>query len=163
MATKITATKSAKRECVALQFAEGGLIVTSDHPLYCPETRTWAPAGDWALKKRTQLLRITEERVESIAVREVSTFSGVHEVFDLTVEHELHNFVANGILVHNKSPPPVTCTDADGGSYFEFEQCTCANGTVGTVECFGETASCFGCDSPDGGAEADGGTGDAGP
>ena len=39
-----------RSRCVALQFAEGGLIATSDHPLYCPETRTWAPAGDWALE-----------------------------------------------------------------------------------------------------------------
>lgn len=88
---RLAAVRSLHRECVRLN----DLTLTSDHPVYCPVTREWAPAGDWALGKRTVLHGVELSRVE--------VYAGVHEVFDLTVDHPLHNFVANGVLVHNKS------------------------------------------------------------
>lgn len=105
VAARITAIRTAERECVQLGFADGELTATSDHPLYCPQTRQWAPAGDWALGKRTQLLRVEAEGVTPVVLGRTSTFAGIHQVFDLTVDHPLHNFVANGVLVHNKSAP----------------------------------------------------------
>ena len=53
---RVVATRSAKRECVRLVTAGSELILTSDHPVYCPASLQWAPAGDWALGQRTQLL-----------------------------------------------------------------------------------------------------------
>jgi hypothetical protein len=103
VAAALREVRSAVRECVSLSFAGVELVVTSDHPLYCPATREWAPAGDWALGRRTQLLHVDGETVAPVAVERVSAFAGVRTVFDLTVEHPLHNFVANGALVHNKS------------------------------------------------------------
>ena len=102
VAANLLATRMATRECIALGFGEGQLIATSDHPLYCPMTREWAPAGDWALGQRTHLLRVTREGVAPIAVERSSIFAGVRDVFDLSVDHPFHNFVANGVLVHNK-------------------------------------------------------------
>lgn len=105
----LSATRMATRECIALGFGEGELIATSDHPLYCPTTREWAPAGDWVLGKRTHLLGAGGEEVAPIAVARSTIFAGVRDVFDLSVEHRLHNFVANGVLVHNKKYAPM-CT-----------------------------------------------------
>ncbi|MBL8955496.1 MAG: Hint domain-containing protein [Myxococcaceae bacterium] len=107
VAATLTHIRVARRECVSLGFGAGeSLVCTSDHPLYCPVTREWAPAGDWALGRRKQLLRAEVEGVVAVAVSTVSTFAGVHDVFDLTVDHPLHDFVANGVVVHNKSIAP---------------------------------------------------------
>src|SRR5262245_10760480 len=55
--TQLTHVRSAMRECIRLSFDGGALTCTSDHPLYCPVNKEWAPAGDWALGKRTTLFR----------------------------------------------------------------------------------------------------------
>jgi hypothetical protein len=127
---RLTNIRVAHRECVSLGFGAGeALVCTSDHPLYCPVTREWAPAGDWALRRRTQLLRAEVEGAAAVAVSSVSTFAGVHDVFDLTVDHPLHDFVANGIVVHNKSPP-LDCR-ADVQTLTLQAQTTCgADGTI---------------------------------
>lgn len=100
--TRVTAIQTAEREVGSIQVGSTELRLTTDHPVYCPVQKIYAPAGDWLLGKRTSLLTIEPE----FGVQEVtatSKFSGVDTVFDITVEHELHNFVANSIVVHNKS------------------------------------------------------------
>jgi hypothetical protein len=143
-ATRITWRRVVQRECLTLSFDGGALQCTSDHPLYCPTSKGWHPAGDWALGKRTSLLQVTSEGQRVVEVTSVSTFSGVHDVFDLTVEHPLHNFVADGVLVHNKQPPRVPC--ADGGVLRESCQCQSSPGT-GFITCDINTngAVCSGC------------------
>lgn len=37
VAARVSATRSARRECVSLGFGAGELIATSDHPICCPE------------------------------------------------------------------------------------------------------------------------------
>ncbi|MBL8951815.1 MAG: hypothetical protein JNK82_13620 [Myxococcaceae bacterium] len=154
LATRLTSTRSAVRECVSLRFDTGALVVTSDHPLYCPTAREWAPAGDWALGKRTHLLRVTVEGPGPVHVDRPETFAGVHEVFDLSVDHPLHNFVANGVLVHNKQNPDICYLPGDV-STTKNATCACENGGRGRVQCEGGgPATCVDC--------ADGGTPDAG-
>lgn len=112
--TRITARRKATRECVRLKTSSGQeLVVTSDHPIYDPVEGIYTHAGDWVLGKRDTLWVLGDEETpffhERVEIAEID--AGLHEVFDLSVEHELHNFVANGILVHNKSvgpygPPP---------------------------------------------------------
>lgn len=168
----ITWVKSAERECVLLRFEGGSLTLTSDHPVYCPEKAEWAPAGDWALEKRSRLLDASGETPRVVEVSEVSTFAGVREVFDLTVDHALHNFVAEGVLVHNKEPMPPACgLRADGGTVHEFDACACPDGTESYMECVSADAGECRCDDVsdagtdagerDGG-ELDGGTSDGG-
>jgi hypothetical protein len=117
LTTRITHIRSARRECVALKFEDRELICTSDHPIYSPEDGTWAPAGDWALGRRALLAVSTGTGLVHMKVHSRRIDASIHEVFDLTVEHALHNFVANGVLVHNKTVP--RCPDGcctDGGT-----------------------------------------------
>lgn len=155
---RVTAIRKATRECVRIEFDGGELVCTSDHPLYCPESKAWAPAGDWAQGKRAQLLIADGEAPRTIGVRRSFTFSGMHEVFDLTVDHPLHNFVANGVLVHNKSPVPQQCDAPDGGRVDEWDVCTCPDGNEGYVQCSNGSvgiATCADCPvESDGGLDA---------
>lgn len=137
VATTVVAIRSAMREVGLIAVAERELRLTSDHPVYCPTEKTYAPAGDWFLGKRTALLTC-EGLVE---VARVETFVEVVEVFDITVAHDLHNFVANGIVVHNKSFIE-ECTYNDM-RVFDFDSCECANGASGTIDCYSkETCVC---------------------
>lgn len=158
---KLTAIRRATRECVGLHLASTGLVLTSDHPVYCPESGAWAPAGDWALGQRTHVLTFDGETARSSPVERAVTFAGVHDVFDLTVDHPWHSFIANGVLVHNKSQPLVPCRGADGGIEAPGDACTCANGTPGFFDCQlqGQPAVCTSCQEP----ATDGGTPDGGP
>jgi hypothetical protein len=163
-AATIFAVRQSRRECVRLLVDGTALTVTSDHPVYCPVTKSWADAGDWAVGKRTQLLRVQEGRVESVKVTGVSTDAGVFDVFDITVDHPLHNFVADGILVHNKQPYlecPKECT-VNGLLHAQGAACTCADGPDGYAECQRDSGPfCAGCKGSIVGSP-DAGTGDAG-
>lgn len=162
---KVSGTRSVHRECVRLVFGDSELLLTSDHPTYCPDGRTYAPAGDWVLGKRTHLLHATDEGIAPQEVREVETFAGVHEVFDLTVDHPLHNFVVNDVVVHNKPPMGRECGSTDAGVVREWDACSCGDGGFGSVHCDDGVLRCTGCADPDSdaGVDDDGGTGDAGP
>jgi hypothetical protein len=136
VASPITAVKSAKREVMRLSGETFSLSCTTDHPLYDPLARTWAPAGDWVLGQRASLLLVPEDgstpRVVAVTGREVA--AGVCEVFDLTVAHALHNFVAGRVLVHNKTIR-LSCPAPDGGSTFGGDRCICADAGAGTTSC----------------------------
>jgi hypothetical protein len=152
---KVVATRRATRECVRLEFSGGALLLTSDHPLYSPEDGAWAPAGDWVLEKRTRLLVVREGgRVEVAQVTSSSSYAGVHEVFDLTVDHALNDFVAEGVVVHNKSEPPRCASGPDGGVVHHWDACECPGGGEGYSRCEpDQPAECVECPAP-----ADGGT-----
>jgi len=133
--TTLTAVRSAVRECVSLQLGDTVLVCTSDHPLYDPDAAVWAPAGDWALGHRTRLLRVDGARVVTGVLVEAATFAGVHTVYDLTVAHPAHTFIAEGVVVHNKSIGYAGCTAADGGFVLSGEPCTCAGRGDGYTIC----------------------------
>ena len=69
-----------------------------------------------------------------------------------TVEHELHDFVANGLLVHNKSPPTTRC-DPDAGPTYT---CSCSPGFTPISSCIDGRLEC------DCSARSDAGVSDAG-
>ncbi|MBL8918760.1 MAG: Hint domain-containing protein [Myxococcaceae bacterium] len=162
--SRLMAVIGSTRECGTLSFGARRLCVTSDHPLYDPVAKGFFPAGDWLLGARTHLAELTEAGLEVITVDGVEVFSRVDEVFDLTVEHAWHTFVAEGVLVHNKQP--AQCLVPDGGGFVSYtgnapgnEPCTCADGGVGRWSCTstGGDAVCVAC-----GSRADGGV-DGGP
>lgn len=138
VASPITAVARATREVMQLEGAGFSLTCTTDHPLYDPRSKTWAPAGDWVLGQRTSLLLVPADgaapRTVEVHTRQVS--AGISEVFDLSVMHDLHNFVAAGVLVHNKKPPPrlLTC-ERNGEFVTEFDRCPCADAGTGFIEC----------------------------
>ncbi len=118
---RVTAVRSAMREAGRLD----GLTLTSAHPLFDPEKKEWAPAGDWLLGVRATVQTVNGPRRVARAER----FVGVEEVFDLSVDHPLHTFVADGVVVHNKknvSGRP--CPGPDGGQVASTdESCECAH------------------------------------
>ncbi len=136
--TVVTATRSVRREVVALEFGGGGLNVTSDHPIYSPERGEYRPAGDWVTGEVSMLLGSDASSVE---LTDSKHFAGLAEVFDITVEHELHNFIAEGVVVHNKSPI-ITC-DLNGEEVQEYTACDCEDGSEGTIVCNTQEAECF--------------------
>lgn len=145
VATKVVAMKSAMREVGCVELAGVRLSMTSDHPVYCPRDEVYAPAGDWFLGRRTCLAMLADDGLREVVVEWARTFVEVTEVFDITVEHDLHNFIAEGILVHNKERV-VTC-EIDGVTYTEYEACPCPDGTTGEA-CVGGADVC-GCTDAD--------------
>lgn len=93
-----------------------------------------------------------------VRVERVSTFAGIHEVFDLTVDHPLHNFIAAGVLVHNKQNTAYCFPDESRQTRYDGVECVCGDGSEGVTVCTDTTRHvgfCSGC--------PDGGTPDAGP
>ena len=148
VATAVTFIQSAVREVGSLTVKNTTLRMTSDHPVYDPVARRYAPAGDWFLGERTALYLCEEGIVE---LDDAAVFVETTEVFDIGVESELHNFVANGILVHNKSPADPGCSDEFGSFRYQGEGCDqpapgtwrCPNGenSPGVCEPFGDDVS----------------------
>lgn len=134
----IFAVVQARRECVRLTTAQGALVATSDHPVYSPERKAYVPAGDWVTGQCTQLLSVCERGIVAVNVDVTSAYAGVFDVFDITVDHPLHNFIANGFVVHNKSkaetPCPTVCS-LNGLTVQQGAPCACAEGSMGTAEC----------------------------
>jgi hypothetical protein len=100
----IVHVRRAIRECVALRWRGGELVCTSDHPLYSPERGDYRPASDWITGGLKVLLAGTGETVAPVAVEAALVFAGVREVVDISLAGEPRNFVAAGVVVHNKSP-----------------------------------------------------------
>jgi hypothetical protein len=157
----IAATRTVKRETFLLQGEGWSLRCSSDHPLYDPSTHEWAPAGDWMLAKRSALLLVADEPVvpRQVLVTGRSLDGLVTELIDLSVAHELHNFVAEGILVHNK--PPIRSSCSTPGSGFaqqpEGNACACGNGSTGELSCPDGITKCVYPNSSVDCAAADGG------
>lgn len=128
--TPVTAIRSATREVGSIQFSDASLRLTTDHPVYCPVEGVYAPAGDWFLGKRDTVAVLSDHGLVDLKVDAIQTYVGVDQVFDITVEHALHNFVAEGVLVHNKSQvdtrEPCTCPDgSESVTYFKSDTCDC--------------------------------------
>ncbi len=128
--------RRATRECITLAGEGFSLTCTTDHPLYDPSSGQWGPAGDWALGARSALLFVPEEGApHAVQVTSRSSQVRLSEVFDLTVDHVLHNFVADGVLVHNKRRPFGLCPNPDAGSAYENAPCACSTGGLGVMDC----------------------------
>ncbi len=101
-ASRLEAVIKSTRECGALRFSGRALSVTSDHPLYDPQARGFFPAGDWLLGLRTHLFEITDSGATLVRVEAFEAFTRVDEVFDLTVAHEWHTFIAEDVSSPNE-------------------------------------------------------------
>ena len=155
--TRVTFVRSAMRECGRLRVGDTTLTVTSDHPLFDPDARQFSPAGEWLLGQRSRLCAFDGELTLPVVITSREVFSGVFEVYDLTVESQFHTFVAEGFVVHNKPAP--YCRTPDGGHVSPTDPadmrplCTCSDGREGRWTCQGGgPAICLECGLPkDGG------------
>ena len=104
VATRVAAIRTARRHCLRLRTASGAdLIVTETHPLFVPELETYLPAGCW-LQSNAPLLGVVRNGLVAESVVASTRLSGRRVVYDISVDSLHHNFIAGGILVHNKTP-----------------------------------------------------------
>lgn len=102
--TRVTAMRSAERECLQLRLPGGEVLVcTGDHPLYDPDADEYAPATEWVDGRRSHVAMLVEGRLQRVAIEGHDRYVGVRRVYDVTVDGDPHSFVASGCLVHNKS------------------------------------------------------------
>lgn len=107
----IQAIATAVREVTTLRGGSRRLTATLDHPVYDPRQRRYRQLRDWCEGAATDLLTPGAPQ-PTATVDEIATRRGAVQVYDITLDGHLHNFVANGIVVHNKSPvlePPSRC------------------------------------------------------
>ncbi len=133
----VSAVRSAKRECAVINTSRGSLRLTPSHPLFDSARREWAPAGDWILGLRSALVHVDGDA----HVMSVERFVGIDDVFDVSVSHPLHTFVADGVVVHNKQPLTSPCTTASGDAVRSDDRCSCPLGD-GFVVCRDDVATC---------------------
>jgi Hint domain len=160
VSTRIVGIRTATRECLALELPDGGsLVCTPDHPVYDPDSEHYVPAVRWLERQATRILRVDDRGVRIERVVSVRTGVGVRRVFDLTVESELHDFVASGVLVHNKSP--IYCTPGDDPYCTDEttspDDATTATGTgsSGGTDTQGDTTTSTAASSDETGASSD--------
>lgn len=116
VAAKVTAVRSAMRECLGLHVGATSLVCTPDHPVYDPDSAAYVPAGRWVERGGGNVLLGAATTISVTQVDTVDAYVGVRRVFDLTVDSSHHNFLAAGIVVHNKSPPIEDTESATGAS-----------------------------------------------
>lgn len=90
-----------------LQVAAGELIVagvTADHPFHDAERGAWVAAG--ALREGSRLLAwlgSADVRELSVTVHRPAPSAGRVELFNLTTDGPERNYLAEGLLVHDRS------------------------------------------------------------
>lgn len=98
--TRALRVHATQRECVALRFGRTTLRCTPRQPIYDPSEGVFAPASEWIEGRRQALLDVDLRRV---LVDTVLLDGGCLRVFDISVAHPLHNFIVDGVLVHNET------------------------------------------------------------
>jgi hypothetical protein len=100
-AARVVEIRQTRRECVCLQFACGGALrLTSDHPVWSPETRRYEAAGRWVTGELQLLSTLVDERPGVTVVTERAAYVGVLAVYDLVLAAPHHSFVAEQVVVH---------------------------------------------------------------
>lgn len=119
---RVLAVRRGFRRCQLLQSSSGAILVsTAEHPILDPESGRYEPASSWLHGASRDVLvhrdgDLARERVV-LGVELPRRF----EVFDLSLEPPHHNFVANGVVVHNKTfAPPGGPVDLSDFQSFEF-------------------------------------------
>ncbi len=103
---KIVSVRPGYGKCIGFDTDSGRRInVTAEHPIYSPETGGYEKASKWRSAELTAFLTLDRNRPKTAAVTTLEVSSKEIRVFDLTVDSPFNNFFADGILVHNKTPP----------------------------------------------------------
>ncbi len=102
-----------------VELADGTTIqVTREHPFYAPDESRYKPIGEF--KPREQLARIGRDgKLEAIVVTAIKAVRGEFTVYNMSVDNSHQNYVAAGVLVHNKTNFPPRMPTPDAFSYFE--------------------------------------------
>lgn len=100
-AAKILEIHTRQRECVCLQLACGGALrLTSDHPVWSPETRRFESASKWVTGDLQQLVTVIDERSGITRVTGREAYVGVLRVYELVLAPPDHCFLADRVVIH---------------------------------------------------------------
>jgi len=93
-------------DLMRVELADGTTIqVTREHPFYSPDESIYKPIGEF--KPGEKLARIgRDEKLKAIGVAGVKVVRGEFTVYNISVDSSHENYVAAGVLVHNKTPNP---------------------------------------------------------
>lgn len=95
--------RCSERACLELSIGAGEpLVCTTEPPVFDPRAGEYVGAGRWVRGERDAVLAAAGDSVEIREVTQTEAFVGVRKVYDLTVDSEHANFVANGIVVYHK-------------------------------------------------------------
>ena len=104
--TSLTFVRSAERNAFVM-YLDGGreLRVTDEQLVYSPPHEDYTYARHWRTGELDEVMLSSDEGVESRPLVGIRYLSGESHVYEVGVDHPLHNLVANGVLVHDKQPP----------------------------------------------------------
>jgi len=103
---RITGIKQGFGKCIQFRSDSGHTLkVTADHPVYSPETMTYIKASSWQFDGLSKVYIVEQNKLKTAIATISKIDSKKIRVFDITVDSPFNNFIANGILVHNKTPP----------------------------------------------------------
>jgi hypothetical protein len=102
--TRIVATRGGVRECMAIEAGGRRLVLTSTHPVWDVVAGVYREAGALVEDADARVLVMQADgSALAMKIDRVERYVGLHEVFDLSVDDPRRNFVAEWMLVHNKS------------------------------------------------------------
>lgn len=78
------------------------LRATREHPFWDPDAGEYRPLGSWRAGQRMLGRRRTDAAFSAATVDSLVEEPGEHEVFNVSIDHPNHNYVADGFVVHNK-------------------------------------------------------------
>lgn len=103
---RVTAIRTAFSQCLTFSLEGGGeLLVTQEHPLWDPVALKFKPAGKF---RSSNTVTVSDGKLGAMRQLSIVEISGQHvmkRVYDLTITSPAHTFIANGVVVHNKTPP----------------------------------------------------------
>ena len=103
---RVTAIRTDFRQCLTFSLEGGGeLLVTQEHPLWDPVAQKFKPAGTF---RSSSSVTVSDGQLGDMRQLSIVAISGQHvmkRVYDLTISSPAHTFIANGVVVHNKTPP----------------------------------------------------------
>lgn len=102
--TRVAANSRASgHKLLAATLADGRTIrATEEHPFWDADAGEYRPLGKWKPGQRMLARPSPGAPFAPAAVARVEEAPGEHEVFNVTIEHPNHNYIADGFLVHNK-------------------------------------------------------------
>ncbi len=104
--SKVMFIKKSNQLCYQFRVSDNiRLTATSSHPFYSPQTGKYELAEKWVEKELTQFAFINQNQSYISLPSNSVVPVGKKIVYDITVESPHANFIANGFLVHNKTPP----------------------------------------------------------
>ena len=100
---EITAIKKSKAKKTLKITLKNGITIegTKEHPFFNIETQSYDKLSEF---KAGDLLQLTNDSSSEIVLIKENYYSTGIVVYDLSVQAPHHNYFAEGVLVHNKSP-----------------------------------------------------------